>query len=77
MTYFIVSIIVLAALLFIPVNKLIWVVSVRRMQRKVQRELTTEEIQGQAVRARFIALFVCILFSFLFNANLLGIPGRG
>ena len=56
---------------------MIWVLSVRRMQRKVQRELTAEEIQGQAVRARFIALFVCILFSFLFNVNLLGIPGRG
>lgn len=71
--YFYFSFLVLALLLFFPATKMIWVLSVRRMQRKMARELTQEEIAGQKRRARFIALPVVALFSWLFNIQLLGI----
>jgi hypothetical protein len=70
-------VLVLAALLFLPVSKLIWVLSVRRLQRKTGRELSEEELQGQLKRARVIAVFVALIFSLLFNANLMGIPHNG
>jgi len=77
MLYFIVSVSVLTALLFLPVSKLIWVLSVRRLQRREQRELALEEIHGQLARARFLALLLSLIFSFLFNLQLLGLPGHG
>ena len=77
MAYFVISVLVLAALLFFPVSKLIWVVSVRRLQRKLVRELDETELQGQAKRARFIAGLLCLPFSYLFNLSLLGMPGHG
>ncbi|MCP4040999.1 MAG: hypothetical protein GY731_03440, partial [Gammaproteobacteria bacterium] len=51
MVYFTVSVLILALLLFFPMTKLIWVLSVRRLQRKEQRELGEEEAQGQQKRA--------------------------
>ncbi|MEJ2142361.1 MAG: hypothetical protein P8Y24_08405 [Gammaproteobacteria bacterium] len=74
MTYFIVSVLILAALLFIPMSKLIWVLSVRRLQKKTNTELDEQELAGQMSRARFISVFVCLIFSFLFNLNLIGLP---
>ncbi len=74
MFYFLVSVLVLALLLFFPMSKLIWVLSVRRLQRKTGNTLTTEEIQGQMIRARFVAIFVSLIFSLLFNIQLLGLP---
>jgi hypothetical protein len=69
-------VILLAALLFYPVSKLIWVLSVRRLQRRLQRELTEEEIKGQLNRARFITVFLVLFFSWLYNIYTLGPPGR-
>ena len=77
MASFTLWVLVLAVLLFLPVSKLIWVLSVRRLQRKTGRELSEEELQGQLKRARVIAVFVALIFSFLFNANLIGIPHNG
>lgn len=77
MASFTLWVLVLAALLFLPVSKLIWVLSVRRLQKKTGRELSDQELQGQLKRARVIALFVALIFSFLFNANLMGIPHNG
>jgi len=77
MTYFIISVLVLAALLFIPVSKLIWVVSVRRLQRKTRTELTQTEIDGQLNRARFLSIILCLIFSFLFNMQIIGLPANG
>jgi len=77
MMYFTLSVLVLAALLFFPISKLIWVMSVRRLQRKTKSTLEEKEIQGQLIRARFIAVFVSLIFSFLFNLNLLGWPAHG
>jgi hypothetical protein len=77
MTYFWLSVLILAALLFWPASKLVWVMSVRRLQRKTARELTQEEIDGQLNRARFIAMFLVLIFSFLFNLSMMGGMGRG
>ena len=77
MLFFLVSVIVLAVLLFIPVSKLIWVISVRRLQRKLNRDLNETELAGQMTRARFISIFVSLLFSYLFNLNLIGLPTDG
>lgn len=60
-----------AALLF-PVSQLIWVVSVRRMQRKLQTTLSENDLRGQKQRAYVIGIVVCTAFSMLFNFRLLG-----
>ena len=75
--YFWFSVVVLAALLFWPVSKLVWVMSVRRQQRKLGRELGQEEIDGQLNRARFIAVLLALIFAFFFNLSLLGGMGNG
>ena len=77
MLYFLLSVVVLALLLFFPISKLIWVFSVRRLQRKLKRELNETEIAGQMSRARFLSVFMSLLFSFLFNLNLMGLPTNG
>jgi len=77
MLFFLVSVSVLAVLLFFPISKLIWVMSVRRLQRKLNRELNETELAGQMTRARFVSIFVSLLFSYLFNLNLIGLPTYG
>ncbi|MEN8800377.1 MAG: hypothetical protein ABF297_00150 [Thiogranum sp.] len=72
-TYFYFSVLILAILLFLPVSKMIWVISVRRLQRKSGRELSTAEIEAQKRRSRFIALFLLLPFSWFFNYGLLGL----
>ncbi len=74
MLYFTLSVVVLAAMLFFPVRRLIFIFSVRRLQRRLARDLTPEELQGQQSRASFLAVILATAFSFFFNANLLGIP---
>ena len=70
-----VSVAVLAALLFFPVSKLIWVMSVRRLERKLERPLADEERHGQLNRARIIAALISVAFSWLFNLQLSGMVG--
>ncbi|MCZ6575203.1 MAG: hypothetical protein ACE10E_12890 [Acidiferrobacterales bacterium] len=77
MVYFTVSVLILTALLFFPVSKLVWVLSVRRLERRLKRKLSEEEIDGQLRRARLIAVILALLFSFLFSANIIGIPANG
>ena len=77
MLYFLLSVVVLAVLLFFPITKLIWVFSVRRLQRKLNRELNETEISGQMTRARFLSIFVSLMFSYLFNLNMIGLPTNG
>lgn len=69
MTYFILSVIILALMLFFPVSKLIWILNVRYLQRKQQRELSELELQKQLLRARFISFFIVIGFSLIFNLH--------
>lgn len=64
----------LAAMLFIPVSKLIWTLSVRRQERKQGRKLDEAEIAGQLRRARFVTFFLVVPFALLFNANVFGSP---
>lgn len=75
--FFTLSVVVLAALLFLPVSRLIWVLSVRRLERKRGETLADPERGGQRVRARLVGLLLVILFALLFNAAMLGVPGRG
>jgi len=77
MLFFTFSIALLALLLFFPISKLVWILSVRRLQSKLQRELSQEEVNGQLARARFISLLIALLFSLLFNINSIGFPGYG
>jgi len=65
------SILLLAALLFFPVAKIIWVLSARRLHRKLKRELTASEVKGQLQRARVVAIPVVLLFSYLFHHHVL------
>ena len=74
MLNFIVWVVILAALLFWPMSKLIWVLSVRRLQRKLERDLDENELAGQMNRARVISVFVSVTFSFLYNLSTLGMP---
>ena len=68
--YFYGSTLLLSALLYVPVQRMIWTLSVRRLQRKLKRELSAEEIRGQSRRAHFIAILVTPIFSLLFNLGL-------
>ncbi len=77
MVYFSASVLILALALFFPVSRLIWVLSVRRLERRGGRALGEDERRGQLARARFIAVFASLIFSFLFNLNLLGWPQHG
>ncbi|WP_275096117.1 hypothetical protein [Sedimenticola hydrogenitrophicus] len=62
----------LSVMLFFPVSNLIWVVSVRRLRRRLGRELAAEELNGQKNRARFISLILVTLFSWFFNLSIIG-----
>jgi len=76
MLMFTVWVVLLAALLFWPMSKLVWVLSVRRLQRKLERALTDEELAGQLNRARIISAFLSLLFAFLYNLQTIGLPGN-
>ena len=71
-TSFPLAVLVLAALLFYPVSKLVWVLSVRRMERKLKRKLDEHELDGQKQRAWIIAALLVLPFSYLFNLQLAG-----
>lgn len=70
-------VLLLGVLLFFPVSNLIYVVSVRRKQRKLNVELDPDELAAQKQRARFVAVVVCFLFSFFFNVSRIGFPVHG
>jgi len=72
--YFCLWWVLLAVALFFPVSKLIWVMSVRRLQRKLARELDDAELNGQRTRARVLATVLCLAFSFIYNIQTLGLP---
>lgn len=76
-TYYIVSVGMLAGLLFWPVSKLVWVMSVRRLERRLGQPLCDQERQGQLNRARFLAMVLCVAFSALFNYQLLDVASHG
>ncbi len=65
----------LAIMLFFPVSKLVWTLSVRRQERKQSRKLDDTELSGQRQRARFITFFLVVVFALMFNVNIFGFPG--
>ena len=76
-TYYWLSVVALAALLFLPASQLVWVLSVRRLERKLGRSLSDEDRSGQRNRARFIAVIVCVVFSALLNYQILDMAAHG
>lgn len=76
-TYYWLSVLVLAVLLFWPVSKLVWVLSVRRLERKLGQALSPEERHGQRNRAWLLAAVLCLVFSLLFNYQLLDMSAYG
>lgn len=71
--YYLINVILLIVFLFYPVNKLIFVLSIRRLEKKTGKSLNKEEKYGQLKRSRFISLVLLIIFSCLFNINLINI----
>ena len=76
-TYYWLSVLVLAALLFLPVTRMIWALSVRRVERRLGRALPESDLHGQLNRARLLAAVVCSVFSALFNYSILGMAAHG
>ena len=68
--FFLAGIVLLSIALYFPVNKLIWVLSVRRLERKYKKNLTDLERKLQLNRARFISIILVIIFSYFFNLKL-------
>ena len=65
--FYLLSVTFLALLLYYPVNKLIFILSVRRYEKKIGNSLSEEELRGQLIRSRFITIILIIFFSSLFN----------
>ena len=76
-TYYWLSVAVLAALLFLPASRLVWVLSVRRLERKLGPPLSAPARDGPRRRARFFSLVVCVIFSSLFNYQILDMAAHG
>jgi|TARA_B100000809_G_scaffold208804_1_gene211609 hypothetical protein len=68
--FYLLSVILLSILLYYPVNKLIFILSVRRYEKKIGNSLNDKELKGQLIRARFISIILIIIFSSLFNLNI-------
>ena len=77
MLNFILWVLLLAGLLFWPLSKLVFVLSVRRLQRKLARDLNDTEVAGQMNRARILGAFLSVVFSYLYNLSTIGMPGGG
>ena len=73
LNYYLLSVIILTLLLYYPVNKLIFVLSVRRLEKKTGKNLSNMEKSGQLKRSRFISIILILLFSCLFNINILDV----
>jgi hypothetical protein len=63
----------LAAALWWPAGRIVWVMAVRRLERRLGRSLDATEVAAQRRRAWLLALPLCLVFSGLFNLRLL--PG--
>ena len=71
--YYLISVIILALLLYYPVNKMIFVLSVRRLERRIGNQLNDDQKNGQLKRSRFISIILILCFSCLFNINILSV----
>jgi hypothetical protein len=76
-TYYWLSVLVLAGLLSWPASTLVWTLSVRRLERKLGQPLSAQERLGQRNRAWFLAIILCVIFSALFNYQILNMAAYG
>ena len=72
-SYYLIRVIILALLLYYPVNKMIFVLSVRRLERRISKQLNEDQKNGQLKRSRFISIILILCFSCLFNINILSV----
>ncbi len=72
-SYYLISVIILALLLYYPVNKMIFILSVRRLERRIGKQLNDDQKNGQLKRSRFISIILILCFSCLFNINILSV----
>jgi len=70
--WYVVSSIILAALLFRPVKKLIFVQRIRRAEAKLKRALTEEERKEIEKKTVPVAAIITLTFAFLFNGMIMG-----
>ena len=73
MLWYWISSLVLAALLYLPAGRLIWVIRVRRMDRKLKRSSTEEERKLERRKANVIAGVIVLTFAFLFNRTFMSV----
>ena len=77
-TYYGLSVLVLAGVLFWPAAKLFWTLSVRRRTRKLGRALSDAERNGRLLRrARLLALLACLALAALLNYRTLEMAADG
>jgi hypothetical protein len=58
-------ILLLSSVLFFPVRKLIWILHIRKMQKK-QKTVSEEEKKFLKKKATFTSVFLCIVFSYVY-----------
>ena len=58
-------ILLLSSVLFFPVRKLIWILHIRKMQKK-QQTVSEEEKKFLRKKATFTSVFLCIVFSYVY-----------
>lgn len=58
-------VIILSTVLFFPVRQLIWVLYVRKKQKK-QKIVSEDEKKSLKKRATFTSILLCIVFSYLY-----------
>ena len=68
------SALVLALALYYPVTRFVWVMRVRKFERKNGGKSTEEDRQLQLRQARFISILIVLLFAFIYTRTLIG-PG--
>lgn len=66
-----ISSILMAAILFRPVKKLIFVQKVRKAERKLKREMTEEEKKEMEKKIIPLTAFIVVTFAFIFNRILI------
>jgi len=76
-TYYWLSVALLTVMLVWPVARMIWMMSVRRLERRRQAPVSEAERRGQRARAWFIGLIVSAVFALLFNFYLLDMGRHG
>jgi hypothetical protein len=62
--------VLLAAMLFLPVRQMIWVLMVRRAQKKQGQDIDTTEQERLKNRAAVTAALLCFVFSAFYVLNL-------